>query len=112
MTTSWLTDVRAIVGNQLLMIPSAVRETREETGLEVVVDSLHDVYAGPDFRLTYPNGDQGAYVMVAYRCSIVGGTATADGDEVSELRWVEQAELEALPTARWAKTVMPDAFRR
>lgn len=151
--TSYLRELRSLVGNRLLLIPAAValifdeqerllfvrlaghtderwglpggsieldetpeqavtRETLEETGLRVHIDALHNVYAGPEFRLTYPNGDEGAYVMVAYRCSIIGGEMRADEDEVTDLRYVSMNELAALPTAPWGQVVMPDAFRR
>ena len=68
----WLLQRRAddglwgLVGGALELGESfedaARRELLEESGL--AVESLHqlDVYSGPEFRLTYPNGDQ-AYVV-------------------------------------------------
>ncbi len=88
-----------------------MREVMEEIGVRVKVDSLHGVYAGEGFRLTYPNGDQGAYVMIAYRCTIIGGDISVDDDEVTDARYVRDDELDDLQTASWGKIVMPDAFR-
>ena len=41
---------------------AAVRETREEIGVEVRLVRLLDVLGGPDYEVRYPNGDRTAYV--------------------------------------------------
>lgn len=89
---------------------AVVRETFEETGLRVRVDSLHSVHGGPEFRVTYPNGDQGAIVMTCYRCSVVEGEMRLGEDEVAEARYVSEQEAAALPTLSWARVVLPAAF--
>ncbi len=63
---------------------ACVRETREETGLDVRV-----VRAAGSVRI-------GNYVIDDFVCEIVGGTAIA-GDDADELRWVTRAELAQLP---------------
>jgi hypothetical protein len=45
------------------------------------------VLGGPEYRMTYPNGDQTSYVVTVYGATIVGGTPTADGDETSAVQW-------------------------
>ncbi len=52
---------------------AAVREAGEEIGAEVALVRLLDVLGGPDYEVTYPNGDQAAYVT-AVRRSIAHGT--------------------------------------
>lgn len=91
---------------------AVVRETREETGLEVEVVRLHSVHGGPEFRVTWPNGDQGAYVLIAFECRVVGGRELPDGTETSELRWVDRDEALALPVPSWATTIVPRSFER
>jgi 8-oxo-dGTP pyrophosphatase MutT (NUDIX family) len=46
---------------------AAVRETREEIGVEVRLMRVLDVLGGPDYEVSYPNGDRTAYVTTVYR---------------------------------------------
>ncbi len=63
---------------------ACVRETREETGLDV--------------RVVRPAGTVrvGAYLIEDFVCSVVRGSARA-GDDAAEVRWVTRAELAQLP---------------
>lgn len=66
---------------------AAVREAKEETNLDIRVERIVSVYAGP--YQTYANGDQVDYLSVALACRVIGGAGemfTADG-EALELRW-------------------------
>jgi 8-oxo-dGTP diphosphatase len=80
---------------------AAVREAKEETGLDVEPVRLSGVYTSPE--VVYPNGDRCVYVVTAFRCRIVGGTFHVDGDETLDLKWFN---VEALPAMR------PDAVAR
>src|SRR5512140_2857135 len=64
------------------------REVLEETGLEVEVDEVLDV-----FDSIFPDAEgrtQYHYVLIDYRCTVRGGKAVA-GSDVSEVRWVGDA---------------------
>jgi 8-oxo-dGTP diphosphatase len=63
---------------------AAVREVREETGL--------DVEAG-ELLLT---ADLGPYVVADYAATVTGGTLVA-GDDALDARWFTAAELATLP---------------
>ena len=48
---------------------AAVREAREEIGTDVRLVRLLDVLGGPDYEVSYPNGDLAAYVARRLRGS-------------------------------------------
>lgn len=73
------------------------REAREEIGAEVELTGLLGVLGGPQFRLTYPNGDECACVSIVYAARLVGDQVTPDDDEVTEARWFHLEELAEEP---------------
>lgn len=98
-----------------------VREVWEETGLEVVPRRVAGVFGGGDeFRHTYPNGDQIAFVEVMFDCEVVGGALGSRDGEALELRYFPPDDLPPLPfnypVAVFAEPIQPlfqwqDAWR-
>jgi 8-oxo-dGTP pyrophosphatase MutT (NUDIX family) len=85
---------------------AAVREAREEIGAEVRLLGLLDVLGGPDYEVTYPNGDRTAYVAAVYEAEIISGTpAVADG-ELSDLAWFHPAELTQITLNRLSRALL------
>jgi 8-oxo-dGTP diphosphatase len=74
----------------------AVRETREETGLEVLPQRLTAVLSGPRHEIRYPNGDRVEQTTFYFECAIDGGSLRADG---------ESAALEFFPADRLPPTL-------
>ena len=73
---------------------AAVREAREEAGVDVALGGILAVTGGPDFRVTYPNGDECSCVTVIYDATIVRGTPHHDGgDEADAVQWFTPDEL-------------------
>lgn len=70
---------------------AAVREIFEETGLKVEVTGLLGVYS--KYTDTYPNGDVAQPITCFFRCTPVGGTLHADGQETLELVFFPATEL-------------------
>ncbi len=65
-----------------------VRETREETGLDVEPIRLIGIYSDPTLmQITFPNGDQAHLVSATFECHIVGGRPRADGEESLEVAY-------------------------
>ncbi|CUR58297.1 hypothetical protein NOCA1140027 [metagenome] len=74
---------------------AARREAREEIGADVEITGLVGAIGGPQFRLTYPNGDQCAYVSIVYGARLAPDQDLApDGEEVDQVRWFTRDELD------------------
>ncbi len=81
---------------------TAVREAREETGLEVEVVKLLGVYTDPDICTIYPDGNRIQIASLNFLCRVVGGKMISHNEETAELRWFAEPELPAnlAPTHR------------
>jgi 8-oxo-dGTP pyrophosphatase MutT (NUDIX family) len=85
---------------------AAIREAREEIGVEIRLGHLLDVLGGPDYEVTYPNGDRVAYVTAVYEASVVEGVpAPADG-ELSEVGWFTPEELSTIPLSHFTRALL------
>ena len=76
---------------------TAVRETREETGLDVRPHGLLGVYTGP--LHTYANDDVVQAVVVVLIATQIRGSLLADGAETVDLKWFA---FDDLPTPIFA----------
>lgn len=84
-------------------LDAAHREAREEIGVEVEITGLVGAVGGPQFRLTYPNGDQTAYVTIVYEARVSNPAAIApDGDEVDAVSWFRREDLGNPQVGRFA----------
>lgn len=72
---------------------AAVREAFEELGVRIELTGIAGVIGGPEFRATYRNGDQTAYVTTVYRARLISGEVIPDGEEVTEAKWFTSSEL-------------------
>ncbi len=66
---------------------AAVREVREEIGLEVEPVALIGVYSGPEYAFAYTNGDRVQPVTLFFECRVVGGALRPDGSEIVDARY-------------------------
>ena len=71
----------------------AVREAEEEAGVRVTLGAVLGVFGGPDYFVTYPNGDRTAYVATVFDATVAGGSPRPDGDETSEVAWFAPDDL-------------------
>jgi 8-oxo-dGTP diphosphatase len=91
---------------------AVVREVWEETGLHVTPTRLLGVYGGPHCVVTYPNGDQTGYVILAFECTVQGGTLRSYSDETIAATYVGAADLHTFRTSPWVPHVLPDLYDR
>jgi ADP-ribose pyrophosphatase YjhB (NUDIX family) len=85
---------------------AAIREVREEIGVQVRLTRLLGALGGPDYEVRYPNGDRAAYVTTVYQAQITGGLPAADGDEICEVAWFTAAELPGLELSRFTRALL------
>lgn len=78
-------------------VETAVREAFEETGLEVAVDGLVDVYHNPP-------SEGGASIFVLYRAHVVGGTLQA-GDDADGVGFFARSQLPELAFASTRESI-------
>lgn len=50
---------------------AAIREAKEETGLDVAIGKFIGIYTDCDMR--YPNSDEAQSILISYELNIVGG---------------------------------------
>jgi 8-oxo-dGTP pyrophosphatase MutT (NUDIX family) len=85
---------------------AAVREVREEVGVVIRLRRLLDALGGPDYEVTYPNGDRTACVTTVYEAGIVDGVPVADQDELTDVAWFAPVELPTLDIGRFSRALL------
>jgi len=81
---------------------AVAREMHEELGLEVEVGPVLEIFE----RIERDHDRVRAhYVVVGYRCTVVGGTLVA-GDDAAEAALVEASDLSSWPLADKARAVI------
>lgn len=87
---------------------SAIREAREEAGVRVELGAILGVLGGPDYRVTYPNGDRSAYVVTVFDATVIDGTPRPDEDETSDVGWFNPDELPVSQMGRLTQAIFRD----
>ena len=64
---------------------AAIREAKEETGLDVEVGKLIGIYT--DCNMEYASGDKAQSILIAYELKVVGGELFCDKEETLELKY-------------------------
>lgn len=71
----------------------AVRECREETGLEIEITALVGVFSDPAHVIAYDGGEVRQPVNTCFAGRAIGGKLTTS-DEASEVAWIPPARLD------------------
>ena len=81
---------------------AAVREAKEETGLDVELTELVGVYSDPE------RDPRGHTVTVAYKARITGGILQSDSD-AKDAKFIKTSQLENMNLAFDHKIILQDA---
>jgi ADP-ribose pyrophosphatase YjhB (NUDIX family) len=85
-------NLYSIPGGQLelgeTLAEAAVREVREETGIECEVTGVIGLYSDPKHVIAYDDGEVRQEFSICFRATPVGGTLEVS-DESREVLWVE-----------------------
>ena len=73
---------------------AAIREVKEETGLDVKVSNLFGIYTDGDME--YPNGDKAHSILIVYDLEMIGGQLKCDNLETVELKYFGLDEMPEL----------------
>jgi len=71
---------------------AAVREIREETGLDVEVTSLVGIYSDPRHVIAYDDGEVRQEFSICFRARPIGGQPTPSS-ESKQVYWIEPTHL-------------------
>jgi 8-oxo-dGTP pyrophosphatase MutT (NUDIX family) len=89
---------------------AACRECLEEAG--VVIDPLRiaGVYGGPEYQVTYRNGDQAAWIVTIFEARLVEGEPRPSDDETIDVGWFAPGEIDALPQSDAMRLTLRELF--
>ena len=77
-------------------IHAAVRETREETGIEIEILGLVGVYTDPRHVMRYDDGEVRQQFSLCFRAAPIGGSLRPQPSETRAVRWVQFNEVRDL----------------
>jgi 8-oxo-dGTP pyrophosphatase MutT (NUDIX family) len=75
---------------------AARREAREEAGIVIETTTIAGVFGGPEYSITYDNGDETGWVITVFHARIVSGEPAPSDDETQDVGWFSPTELDAL----------------
>lgn len=92
-------DLYSIPGGQVepgeTISAAAVREVKEETGVDIEVTSLIGIYSNPGHVIAYDDGEVRQEFSICFRARVTGGDLRTSG-ESSEVHWVGTDYLPSL----------------
>lgn len=89
---------------------AAVRETLEETGIEIEVIGLVGIYTDPGHVMAYDDGEVRQEFSVCFHASPIGGSAREDGSETKAVQWVDVERVNELPIHESMRLRIADAL--
>ena len=85
---------------------TALREMRQETGIEVDLVRILGAFGGPEFRVRHANWDQVGYVMTVYEARALGEVPEFGDPERLGVGFFSRERIESMETPRWLPVVL------
>ncbi|MDQ7809681.1 NUDIX domain-containing protein [Amycolatopsis sp. A133] len=108
-------DLYSIPGGQLelgeTLAEAAVREVREETGIECEVKEVIGLYSNPKHVIAYDDGEVRQEFSICFRAAPTSGTLRTS-NESKEVTWIPKDSLEKLPIHPSTKLRLSHALNR
>lgn len=93
-------------------LDAVAREVAEELGVGIDSAEILGAYGGPRHRALYPNGDESAFVTIAYLVRLDRHDFTYADAEIIETRWVTLDEMASLDLYDWIGDMLRDLRTR
>ena len=78
------------------IVDTAVREVKEETGLDIEVEGLVGTYTDPRHVMEYDDGEVRQQFSLCFNGRLIGGTPREDGTETKAAKWVPVDKIAGL----------------
>lgn len=91
------------------LVECAIREVREESGLNVKVTEVIGTYTDPNIRVEYSDGEVRQEFTIVFSGQVTGGNLVLD-EESTEYRWVALDKLKELELADSQKTRLEEVI--
>jgi 8-oxo-dGTP pyrophosphatase MutT (NUDIX family) len=91
------------------VLQAVEREIREETGLQVKVQSLIGVYSDPEHIIAYPNGEVRRQFFLLCRCDLSSGSLATDSESTA-IGFFSKEETATLNLSPSQRQRIDDAF--
>lgn len=76
-----------------------IREVKEETGLNIRIDGIQDIYSNPNILIEYANGEVRQEFTTVYNATVIDGELKID-DESKDIQWVSLEKVLSLNMAK------------
>lgn len=78
------------------IITTAIREVKEETGIDVEIMSLVGTYTDPRHVMQYDDGEVRQQFSLCFKGRAIGGAPRRDGTETKAVAWVRPSDIAGL----------------
>jgi len=90
---------------------AVTREVSEELGVIPGIGGIIGAYGGKPLQTTLPNGDQIAYVTVAFNCTLPNAAFTLEDAELIETGWFTRQQITDIARHEWIDAVLDTTAR-